>query len=130
MSTSPASSSPHTPSPAAATPSGAELATEAASWAVGGGILTMALFPFALPLILLTVAALIPLLLVGLVVGIVAALAAAPVLLARRLLRARRYGGSPAASRAPSGSAKAWTRTIRPSRTVRSDDRVSSTSSP
>jgi threonine dehydratase len=33
-----------------------------------------------------------------------------------------RYGGNPAASRAPSGSAKAWTRTTRPSRTVKSDD--------
>jgi hypothetical protein len=32
------------------------------------------------------------------------------------------YGGNPAASRAPSGSAKAWTRTTRPSRRVKSDD--------
>ena len=39
------------------------------------------------------------------------------------------YGGSPVASRAPSGSAKDWTRTTRPSRRVKSDDRVSSTSS-
>lgn len=99
MSTSTASLSTRTPSlpsaepsapPGAAPPSGADLAMEAATWAAGGGILTMALFPFALPLILLTAAALIPLLLLGLVVGVVAAVAAAPVLLARRLLRARR----------------------------------------
>ena len=35
----------------------AEVAEEAAAWAVGGGILTMTIFPFALPVILLTVAA-------------------------------------------------------------------------
>src|SRR5829696_2037334 len=54
-----------------------------------------ALFPFALPLILLTAAALVPLLLVGLAVGAVAALAAAPLLLARRLLRASRESRPP-----------------------------------
>ena len=32
------------------------------------------------------------------------------------------YGGNPAASRAPSGSAKDWTRTTRPARRVKSDD--------
>jgi hypothetical protein len=45
---------------------------------------------------------------------------------AYRALRHRRHsaygGGNPAPSRAPSGSAKAWTRTTRPSRTVKSDD--------
>ena len=48
---------------------------------------------------------------------------------ARRHCRGTAYGGNPAAWRAPSGSAKDWTRTTRPSRTVKSDDRVSSTSS-
>jgi hypothetical protein len=51
---------------------------------------------------------------------------------ARRAMRHCRhpaYGGNPAAWRAPSGSAKDWTRTTRPSRTVKSEDRVSSTSS-
>ena len=61
----------------------AELADEASAWAVGGGLITMALFPLALPLILLTAAAAIPLLLLGLVVAVVAA----PIFLLRRLRR-------------------------------------------
>jgi hypothetical protein len=65
----------------------AELAEEASAWAVGGGIITMALFPPAVPIILLTAAAAIPLLLVALAVGLVVALVAAPILLLRRLRR-------------------------------------------
>jgi len=65
----------------------ADLADEASAWAVGGGILTMALFPLALPIILLTAAAAIPLLLVALAVGLVVAVVAAPILLLRRLRR-------------------------------------------
>jgi integrase len=48
---------------------------------------------------------------------------------AKRRCRYSAYGGNPAAWRAPSGWAKDWTRTTRPSRTVKSEDRVSSTSS-
>jgi hypothetical protein len=48
---------------------------------------------------------------------------------AKRLGRHSAYRGNPAAWRAPSRSAKDWTRTTRPSRTVKSEDRVSSTSS-
>jgi hypothetical protein len=65
----------------------AELAEEASAWAVGGGIITMALFPPAVPIILLTAAAAIPLLLVALAVGLVVALVAAPILVLRRLRR-------------------------------------------
>ena len=69
--------------PTTATPD--ELAEEVAAWAVGGGILTMILFPLALPLILLTAAATIPLLLVAVALGLVAAVVAVPLALLRRL---------------------------------------------
>jgi hypothetical protein len=68
-------------------PTPAELAEEGALWGVGGGIVTMAVFPLALPIILLTVAALIPLVLVALAAGLLLAVLAAPVLLLRRLGR-------------------------------------------
>jgi hypothetical protein len=63
-----------------------ELAGELSTWLVGGGILTTALFPLALPIIVLTAAAAIPLVVVGLVVGV----AAAPIVLLRRLGRSFR----------------------------------------
>jgi hypothetical protein len=63
----------------------AELTEEASAWAVGGGIVTMALFPLALPIILLTAVAAIPLLLIALGVGLVPAVVAASILLLRRL---------------------------------------------
>jgi membrane protein implicated in regulation of membrane protease activity len=67
-----------------------DLVGEVMPWLAGGGILTVALFPLALPLILLTVAAAIPLLLLGLPVALVAGLIVVPLRLARRALRARR----------------------------------------
>ena len=57
---------------------------EFGAMAVALGILTFALFPLAVPMILLTV---VPLAVAGLALGLVAGVAAAPVLLARRLLR-------------------------------------------
>jgi hypothetical protein len=63
----------------------AELTEEISAWAVGGGIVTMALFPLALPIILLTAAAAIPFLLVPIAFGLVIAVLAAPILLLRRL---------------------------------------------
>jgi hypothetical protein len=65
------------------THSSPEVLDETAGWLVGGGIVTVALFPFALPLILLTVAALLPLLVVPLVAGLLAL----PILVARRVGR-------------------------------------------
>ena len=65
-----------------------EVALEAANWMVGLGIITMALFPFALPglvLALLLVLPAIPLALVALVVWLLARL----LLLPLRLLRSR-----------------------------------------
>jgi hypothetical protein len=52
----------------------------------GGGLITMVLFPFAVPLLLLTALAALPLVLGALVGGLVAA----PFLLVRRLLRGRK----------------------------------------
>lgn len=58
-----------------------------AEWLGALGILTMALFPFAIPGIVLTVAALVPLVLLALVAGLLAAVIAAPVMAVRRLRR-------------------------------------------
>jgi hypothetical protein len=52
---------------------------------VGAGIVTMALFPLALPLIALIVVAALPLLLVALAVALIVAVVAAPILLLRRV---------------------------------------------
>jgi hypothetical protein len=71
-------------------PTTAELVDEANGWAVGGGVVTMALFPLAIPLLALTVVAVIPLLVIGLAAGLVAAVVAAPILLLVRLARAIR----------------------------------------
>ena len=68
-----AGSSPH--------PSTADVVDGTIPVAAGLGILTVSLFPFAIPLVALTAIALIPLLLIGLVVGLIAA----PILLLRRL---------------------------------------------
>lgn len=68
-------------------PSYSELPDELSGWLAGGGILTMALFPLAIPLIALTAVAVIPLLLVPLAAGLVVAVVAAPILLMRKLGR-------------------------------------------
>ena len=64
-----------------------ELIDEVSAWLVGGGILTVALFPLAVPLIALTVVSVIPLLLVPLAAGLVVAAVAGPILLIRSLGR-------------------------------------------
>ncbi len=71
-------------------PTPAELAAEASAWAVGLGILSMVLFPLALPLIFLTAAAALPLVLIVVAGGLIVAVVAAPILLLRRLGRAVR----------------------------------------
>jgi hypothetical protein len=58
-------------------PSTDEVTHELVGWAVGGGIITMALFPFALPLLMLTAVVLVPL--------VPLALLALPILLGRAL---------------------------------------------
>ncbi len=76
------------PWPMEAAQNSPELADEVSGLLVGGGILTMALFPFALPLVLLTVTALVPLVLLAIPVSLVVAVVWGPILLVRRLRRA------------------------------------------
>ena len=66
-----------------APPSTADLVDGTLGLAAGLGILTMALFPLAIPVLALTAVALIPLLLIPLAAGLIAA----PFLLLRRLFR-------------------------------------------
>lgn len=83
------------------TRSSLEVLDEVSNWLVGGGIVTMALFPLALPALVLILAAAIPLLLVGLVGLLVAGLIVVPVRLVRRALgalRGRARGPEPAVS--------------------------------
>jgi hypothetical protein len=54
---------------------------------VGGGVITMALFPLALPMIALLAVAALPLLLLAIAGALLAALVAAPALLLRALWR-------------------------------------------
>ncbi len=61
--------------------------TGGAGMVVAAGILTMALFPLALPGLVLAAAAVVPLAALALVVGVLVALAAAPAGAVRRLRR-------------------------------------------
>jgi hypothetical protein len=76
-------------------PTPAELAEEASAWAIGGGILTFALFPLVLPILLLTAAFVLPFLLAGLAIALVVAVVVAPIRLVRRL-RSATGRGAPA----------------------------------
>jgi hypothetical protein len=68
-------------------PSASELTEETSAFAVGAGILVMALFPLAIPIVALTAVALIPLLVVPLALGVLAAAVALPILGVRHLWR-------------------------------------------
>jgi uncharacterized membrane protein YhaH (DUF805 family) len=70
----------------------AAAADEVWKWTVGAGIITVALFPLAIPIVALTAVALLPLLVPLVVIGVLAGIVAAPVLLVRRL-RGRRGSG-------------------------------------
>jgi hypothetical protein len=61
--------------------------SETTGWMIGLGIVTMALFPFAIPGIALTIVAVIPLLLIGVAAALVAAIVAVPILLLRSVGR-------------------------------------------
>jgi hypothetical protein len=71
-------------------PNRAEVVDEVSKWAVGLGIVTVALFPLSIPILLLTAVALLPLLVPVLALGLIAGIVALPVILARRLVRRRR----------------------------------------
>jgi hypothetical protein len=84
-------------------PSRADVAGELSAWAVGGGVLTAALFPLAIPILALTAVAALPLVAVALVAGLAAALLMLPVLAVRGLIRrvsAARRAASPARQQA------------------------------
>ena len=69
------------------TPSTADLVDETLAVATGVGIVTLSLFPLAIPILALTAVALIPLLIPLLLIPLAGALIAAPFLLLRRLFR-------------------------------------------
>ena len=64
-----------------------ELFDTASDYLVGGGILTMALFPLAIPVVALLIVAVLPLIVLGAAVAAIAAVIAAPVALVRGISR-------------------------------------------
>lgn len=80
-------------------PSPSEVTSEVVTLSAGLGILTMALFPVALPGLLLFVVA--PLLLVAVPALLLAALVVPPLWLARRVSRRRSRAGAQRARRGP-----------------------------
>jgi hypothetical protein len=81
-----------------------EAIEEASKWGVGLGIVGIALFPLALPIVILTLVALLPLALPLVALALVGAVVAAPVMLVRRLVRRRRpLEGAGAVRRAEAG---------------------------
>jgi hypothetical protein len=81
------------------TPTNAELVDEASNWAIGGGIVTLALFPLAIPGLIILLIGAIPLLLLAIPIGLLVALVALPILLVgglvRRLKRTLPRGDAP-----------------------------------
>ena len=73
----------------------AEVTDEISKWTVGAGIITVALFPLAIPIVVLTAVALLALLVPLAAIGLLAGVIAAPVMLVRRLWG--RPGSGPAA---------------------------------
>ena len=73
----------------------AEIVDEVSKWAVGGGIVIVALFPLALPILILTAVAVLPLLLPVVAAGVLVAVVALPILAARSLARRARHALRP-----------------------------------
>src|SRR5918996_453787 len=71
----------------------AEVVDEASKWSVGLGVVGVAIFPLAIPFVLLTALALLPLLVPVLALGLIAGVVALPVMLVRRLARTRSASG-------------------------------------
>jgi hypothetical protein len=80
----------------------AEVADEISKWTVGAGIITLALFPLALPILALTAIAALPLLVPVLAMGLLAGVVYLPIRLVRRLRSRRR----PLAGRGRRGAAE------------------------
>jgi membrane protein implicated in regulation of membrane protease activity len=77
-----------------------EIFDEASNWLVGGGIVTLALAPLALPGIALLLVAALPLVALGLAVALVAAVVIAPIMLVRGLVRRSKGWKRPKPARA------------------------------
>jgi hypothetical protein len=86
------------------TPTAAEYIDEGSRWNVGAGIVTMALFPFALPGIVLIAALALPFLAVGLVGALLVGLVVLPLRAVRALTSRRRDAEKPAADRVATAS--------------------------
>src|SRR5215216_4915758 len=71
-------------------PGGAELIDEFSKWGVGAGILVVALAPLAIPILVLTGVALLPLLLPAIPIALIAGLVYLPVRIVRSVRRRRR----------------------------------------
>jgi len=65
---------------------------EVSKWAVGAGIVVLALFPLSIPILVLTAAALVPLAVPLLALGLLAAVVIAPALLVLAIRRRLRGG--------------------------------------
>jgi hypothetical protein len=70
----------------------AEVADEVSKWTVGAGIIAVALFPLAIPIVVLTAVALLPLLVPLAAIGVLAGVVALPAMVVRRL-RGHRASG-------------------------------------
>ena len=68
-------------------PTRTELTNEASAWLVGGGVISVALFPLALPALILTVLAVITFLVPAIVAGLLVAVGALSIRLIRGLAR-------------------------------------------
>ena len=64
-----------------------EITEEISKWTVGGGVITLALFPLAVPILVLTAVAALPLVLIPLAGALAAAVVLVPVLLLWGLAR-------------------------------------------
>ena len=82
-----------------------ELVDEGSKWGVGLGILMFALFPLAVPILLLTAVALLPLLVPALVLGLLAAVLVLPVRAIRRLQKRANQASPDSASNRWAGRA-------------------------
>jgi membrane protein implicated in regulation of membrane protease activity len=78
-----------------------ESVAAASGWLVGGGLITLALFPLAIPIIALTAIAVLPFLLVPLAGALAIAVLAVPILLVRRLVRSVKRGPRPRGTAEP-----------------------------
>jgi hypothetical protein len=74
----------------------------------GAGVVLLALAPLALPIIILTIVATVPLILVGLVVALVVSVIAAPFVLVRRLLAGRDERPRRPVAQPPASSTTRW----------------------